>query len=214
MTPPALVQEFDRQLQNLLHKDYPHRTGLPEKQFLAFIQPLRQRLASLTLPDVDYERGTLPFVIVITSRMIPAETAMTLTERDGYHGITKLFPHTPADFSPLPGIIPSDTSAYLLLDIDRGKDTLNVRPADALPRITARNRSPLTIDEGIAVITHYPDFLKKNNCFSLLASRHAGDKRVPAIWINAAKQPNLGWCWEGNPHTWLGSASCRERITA
>lgn len=51
------------------------------------------------------------------------------------------------------------------------------------------------------------EFLMKNNCFSLLASRHPGDKRVPAIWINAQKQPNLGWCRVGNPHTWHGSAS-------
>ena len=69
---------------------------------------------------------------------------------------------------------------------------------------------PLTIDEGIAILTHHPDFLQKNNCFSLLASR-CGDQRVPAMWISGGA-PRLGWCWAGNPHTWLGSASCRSRI--
>jgi len=78
--------------------------------------------------------------------------------------------------------------------------------------IKESHRSPLTIEEGVAIVTHYPEYLMKNNCFSLLASRHPGDKRVPAIWINAQKQANLGWCWDGNPHTWLGSASCRHRI--
>ena len=68
-----------------------------------------------------------------------------------------------------------------------------------LETIQNAKHSPLTIDEGIAILTHFPDFLVKNNCFSLLASR-CGDKRVPALWIsaNAAK---LGWCWNGNLHT-------------
>ncbi len=79
-------------------------------------------------------------------------------------------------------------------------------------RLDRPNRSPLTIDEGVAIVTQFPEFLMKNNCFSLLASRHTGNQRVPAIWINANKNPNLGWCWDGNPHTWLGSASCSNRL--
>ena len=36
---------------------------------------------------------------------------------------------------------------------------------------------------------------------------------VPAIWISN-RAPKLGWCWAGNPHTWLGSASCSDRAAA
>ncbi|GAA3754239.1 hypothetical protein GCM10022402_36140 [Salinactinospora qingdaonensis] len=75
--------------------------------------------------------------------------------------------------------------------------------------ITEQDRTPLTIGEGIAFITHYPDSLRKNNCFSLVGSR-CGDRRVPALWISKGA-PKLGWCWAGNPHTWLGSASCAGR---
>jgi len=78
--------------------------------------------------------------------------------------------------------------------------------------IKSKHRFPLTIDEGIALITQFPEFLIKNNCFSLLASRTGKDQRVPAIWINANKQANLGWCWDRNPHIWLGSASCEKRV--
>jgi hypothetical protein len=102
--------------------------------------------------------------------------------------------------------------AYLLVNIDRGKENINLAPNQALPLLQKASRSPLTIDEGVAIVTHYPDFLRKNNCFSLLASRHSGDQRVPALWINSQKSPNLGWCWNGNPHTWLGSASCTTRL--
>jgi len=99
---------------------------------------------------------------------------------------------------------------YLLADIDRGKDTVNISPNDALMLIQHRRRSPQTIDEGISILIQYPDFLKRNNCFSLLASRQS-DLRVPALWLSDSK-PKLGWCWAGNPHTWLGSASCGARV--
>jgi hypothetical protein len=133
-------------------------------------------------------------------------------EREGKSGLTKMYPREPGDFKPIDSVrIPNDM-AYLLVDIDRGRETVNVIPNQALRMIEKKKRSPLTIDEGVAIVTHYPDFLVKNNCFSLLASRHSGDKRVPAIWINSAKRSNLGWCWAGNPHSWLGSASCGSRV--
>jgi hypothetical protein len=96
------------------------------------------------------------------------------------------------------------------VDVDTGKDTVNVTPVDALQQIETRDRSPLTIEEGIAVITHFPEAVAKNAGFSLLGSR-CGDRRVPALWISQGR-PKLGWCWAGNPHTWLGSASCGRRI--
>jgi Family of unknown function (DUF5701) len=49
----------------------------------------------------------------------------------------------------------------------------------------------------------------KNGGFSLAGSR-CGDRRVTALWISQ-NRPKLGWCWAGNPHTWLGTASCADR---
>ena len=36
--------------------------------------------------------------------------------------------------------------------------------------------------------------------------------RVPALWISE-RAPKLGWCWDGNPHTWLGLASAGRRVS-
>lgn len=208
----AIEQEFDRQVAGLLSKGYPAAANVNEKEFIALVDPLKNNLSALPHTTIDIDAGTLPFVIVITHDLIPADIMMGKVEREGKPGITKLFPHTPTDFSVIEAVQLPASKAYLLLDIDRGKKSINVRPEDARITIQKEGRSPLTIDEGIALVTHYPDFLMKNNCFSLLASRHPGDQRVPAIWINGAKQPNLGWCWDRNPHTWLGSASCGSRI--
>jgi uncharacterized protein DUF5701 len=100
---------------------------------------------------------------------------------------------------------------YVLEDVDTGGELLNVTPDDALPRILAAGRSPLTIEEGLALLDHDPELLRTHNAFSLLASR-CGDRRVPALWTSKGR-PRLGWCWAGNPHTWLGSASCGRRVT-
>jgi hypothetical protein len=204
--------EFDRQLHNLLQKGYPEAAGMLEEQFINTIGRLREKAAGLTAPEADPDKGELPFVIVIKSSMVSTEKAMALVNREGKNGVISMAPAAPADFKTPGSVKIPDGPAYLLADIDRGKETLNIRPVHALEIIKKNNRSPLNIDEGMAVITQYPDFLKKNNCFSLLASRR-NDKRVPAIWISESR-PKLGWCWDGNPHTWLGSASAGGRVGA
>ena len=207
-----LRKAFDRQANNLLQKGYPRAANVSAEAFLKHIEPLKERIGALTLTEIDVEKGQLPFVIVVRSDLVPVEQAMSLVDREGKHGLTTLYPREPKDFEVIDGVRIPNGKAYLLVDIDRGKETINITPREALQMIKKGNRSPLTIDEGIASITQYPTFLLKNNCFSLLASRSRGDKRVPAIWINRERRANLGWCWEGNPHTWLGSASCRSRI--
>jgi Family of unknown function (DUF5701) len=116
-----------------------------------------------------------------------------------------------ARFGPVDGVeIPP--GPYVIEDVDTGGEYLNVTPDDALPRILAAGRSPLTIEEGLALLDCHPDVLQTHNAFSLPASR-CGDRRVPALWTSKGR-PRLGWCWAGNPHTWLGSASCTRRVPA
>ena|SRR3989344_5117019 len=203
--------EFDRQVKNLIQKGYPKLAGLKEVDFLKLVKPLEEKLPK-KLQTPDFEEGFLPFVIVVTCDLISSENMMKTVVFNGKEGFTKLHPQSPEDFQAIEAMNIPDSPVYLLIDIDRGKETINVKPEDALKIIQGRHRIPLTIDEGIALITQFPEFLIKNNCFSLLASRTGKDQRVPAIWINANKQANLGWCWDRNPHTWLGSASAKLRI--
>ncbi len=113
---------------------------------------------------------------------------MSVVNKDGKVGITKLFPLEPSDFTAIDEVAIPNDRAYLIVDIDRGKESINLSPNTALQLIKQANCSPLTIDEGVAIVTQFPEFLIKNNCFSMLASRHTGDQRVPAIWINSNKQ--------------------------
>lgn len=211
MNKSDLFKEFDRQLKNLVDKGYPQIAKLDVETFREKAVPLLSKLEKLKLPDVDLDKGRLPFVIVVKRDLVPTEKMMELVEKDGKNGVTILRPHTSENFKIIEKIDVPDNNIYLSINIDRGKENTNLPPNEAMKLIIAKGRSPLTIDEGIAIVTQFPEFLIKNNCFSLLASRTGTDQRVPAIWINAKKEPNLGWCWDGNPHTWLGSASCTKR---
>lgn len=214
MTPEEILQEFERQVSNLISKGYPKKVGKTAEEFLSIVKPLEDEVKQLTISRINLEKGYLPFILVVKNELLSAETAMLLVEKDGKQGITKLSPHQSKDFHTIDGENIPDSPVYLLVNVDRGKDNINLPPIEAMKLIRKAKRHPLTIDEGVAIVTQYPEFLIKNNCFSLLASRHPGDKRVPAIWINTKKHPNLGWCWDGNPHTWLGSASCGKRVGA
>jgi hypothetical protein len=212
MTKGEIQAEFQRQVDILVRKGYPALAGISSESLIDLLASLADRLTDQAFEEIDIENGRIPFVIVITHAVVPTDMAMSAVDKNGKHGVTKLHPRLPQDFKTISDVVLPNDKVYILIDIDRGKETLNVAPSDALKSIKQNNRSPLTIDEGVAIVTHFPEFLIKNNCFSLLASRDPRDKRVPAIWINAQKNPNLGWCWDGNPHTWLGSASCRERV--
>jgi hypothetical protein len=100
---------------------------------------------------------------------------------------------------------------YLLTHVDTGSEHCGVRPEDALATVLGRGRTPLTLAEGVALTIVRPDMLRPNRCYSLAGSRTGTNQRVPAVWISE-RRAKLGWCWDRNPHTWLGLASAGGRL--
>ena len=137
---------------------------------------------------------------------LPVVPVLESVHTVGGSGFTTMDDDDLARFRPLPELRGAGRPVPAASTSTRAPDTLNQPPAEVLPRLTAAGRSPLTIAEGLAVLVSDPGVLRGRNCFSLLGSR-AGDKRVPALWVSA-RRPRLGWCYQGAPHTWLGSASC------
>jgi hypothetical protein len=199
--PSEAELEFDRQVDAWVMTGLPDLLDLAESCFRASLEPLRD-----LLPEPAYD-GHIPFVVVVPQ--LPVVEVLEAVHTLGGTGFTTMEPDDLARFRPLPELAVPRTP-YLLVDVDPGPDTLNRTPAEVLPQLAAAGRSPLTVAEGLAVLVSDPGLLRSRNCFSLLGSR-AGDKRVPALWISA-RRPRLGWCYQGAPHTWLGSASCADRI--
>jgi hypothetical protein len=200
--PTEAELEFDRQIDALVMTGLPEALDLAEGCFRASVEPLRD-----LLPEGEPDGTGIPFVLVVPH--LPVVPVLEAVHAVGGAGFTTMDDDDLAGFRPLPELhVPA--GPYLLLDVDPGARTLNQPPVQVLPQLTAAGRSPLTIAEGLAVLVSDPGVLRSRNCFSLLGSR-AGDKRVPALWVSA-RRPRLGWCYQGAPHTWLGSASCAGRL--
>ncbi|MDN3250522.1 DUF5701 family protein [Streptomyces sp. ZSW22] len=211
--------EFDRQVRTLTSLGYPALAGRTPEQFAELVAPLRAEAveragAAAGTPYDPAVTGRVPFVLVVTRELAPVERTMPLT---ALHG-GKLPGFVDRSFEPgsLERFVateeaepPGGDGVHLLFDVERGEEYCGAVPNDAMAALAGRGRTLLTIEEGIALLTHAPQILVKNKCFSLGGSR-SGDRRVPAIWISQ-KAPKLGWCWAGNPHTWLGMASAGAR---
>jgi Family of unknown function (DUF5701) len=184
---------FDEQVQALLDR------GVIDDA--ALVEPVR--------PAAPVERS----VLVLARDVVPVAAAAALIKRRGKPLVLgHLEPDELAGFVPIDAVRLPAGPAYLAVDVDLGTGSRNVRPEGALRDILAAGRSPLTIDEGIALLLQQPEAIAPNWGFSAAGSRR-GDQRVPAFWISEGR-PKLGWCWDRNPHTWLGTASCAARIPA
>jgi hypothetical protein len=202
-------QELDRQLQNLHRLGYPALAGLSAPDLDALVAPLAELLPAGDNPAV--EPGRIPVVLVVTSKLVPTVEAVGRWSVRGKPGWTDMADEIDG-YRPIEGLEVPDAPVYLLLDVDTGRETLDVPPVDALPMLTSTGRSPLTMDEGVALVTHFPHVFRTHNAFQTLGSR-APNKRVPSFWVSKGA-PRLGWCWAGNPHSWLGAASAGDRRAA
>lgn len=199
----ALKEEFDRQVSTLLDKDYPSLAGLSPRRFVGLLDPLREHLS-----DIRGGEQAIPFLIVVKSALVPTGAAVERFVVGTRVGWTDMAEEIDT-FTPIDGCAVPESPAYLIVDVDTGAATLNVRPNDALPMIVGAGRTPLTTDEGVALVTQHPEVFKTHNAFQALGSR-SGDKRIPSFWVSKGA-PRLGWCWAGNPHTWLGAGSAAAR---
>ena len=214
--------ELDRQLGTLLALGYPALAGLSARAFTGLIESLRAPLVARQGQMSASGPDRAPFVVVVGKRLAPAERSVPLLGRDGLPGFISADLADIARFEPIAAVQLPGSEVYALLEVERGDEYLNWTPDEAFSAISTRARSVMTYDEGVALLTQFPQLLAANRCFMLGASR-CGDRRVPALWISGGTgkdgrerrgAPKLGWCWAGNRHTWLGHASCAGRIGA
>ncbi|MGL5825470.1 MAG: DUF5701 family protein [Nocardioides sp.] len=146
------------QIERLVSLGYPGLAGLTDTAFRALLAPLATAYGA--------QCGA---VLVITRELIDPETRVGLLQLAGGSrpGAVDRHHDDLATFHPLAVLNVPAGPAYLLVDVERGEEFCGVPPEDALPAILSRGRTPLTIDEGIAVVTHRPELLAKNKCFML-----------------------------------------------
>ncbi|ROS23923.1 DUF5701 family protein [Cellulomonas sp. PhB150] len=205
------VAELERQVTAYVELGVPALLGLDGPGFRALVAPVSQVVAALDpTPAATQADDAVAFVLVVPG--IDANDLAPAMRRGAKLGVSVIDRDEAPTYLPLPDLeVP--TGPYLLWGIDTGSEFCNVRPEDALRTVVGRGRVPLTIDEGVALAVVRPDMLRPNRCFSLMGSRTGTNQRVPAVWISE-RRAKLGWCWDRNPHTWLGAASATGRRTA
>jgi uncharacterized protein DUF5701 len=187
------------------------------------------RLAGLTPAELcAAAAGAAPdtgALLVTHPDLVPASALAGLVTREGKEGFVVVDMTDVDAFAPIEQVTVPDSPVYLVQAPDRGDAMSNWSPDEALPAITARGASPLTLGEGLHWLLQQPEALERNRCFMTIGSRLRKpggrlDTRTPALWLSngtgrdgrerrgAAK---VGWCWAGNRHTWLGFASTRGR---
>ncbi len=208
LTKKQLNSEFDRQLEILVRNKVFDLVGLDESKFLKKLKTFRAKIAKL---NVSYGEGKLPFAIVFKSELLDPASVMERVVAKDKRGFVEMNPKQPKDFKST--VVLPENSIYLIINIETGNNYLNISPANCSRDIVKRKRTPLTLEEGVMVALLYPEIFtdKKNfNAIQMPGSRIANDECVPSIWFSKGA-PRLGWCWDNNIHTWLGSASCAER---
>lgn len=194
--------ELERQVRACVELGFPALLGTDEAGLRALVEPLRAELPPAGAPTSVPAEDHVPFVLVLPlERPGDAVPAMRLGRRGG---VSVIDDDELATYRPVVDV--PEGPAYLLRDVDTGTRFLSVTPQDAVAAIRAEGRRPLTVAEGLALVVLRPHMLRPGRCFSLAGSRTGTNQRVPAVWISE-RRPKLGWCWDRNPHTWLGTAS-------
>ena len=164
-------------------------------------------------------------LLVVHPDLAPASRLTELVQREGKQGFLVVDMTDVDAFTPIEQVTVPNGPVYLVDAPDRGDEMSNWSPDEALPAITARGSSPLTLTEGLHWLLQQPGALERNRCFMTIGSRLRKpdgrlDARTPALWLSNGTgrdgrerkgAPKVGWCWAGNRHTWLGFASTTAR---
>jgi len=201
----SFEDELDRQVTSYVQLGIPALLGTDEPTFRARVAPLGAAGPGQAGPSA-VDGDAVPFVLVLPELDVnDLAPAMRRGAKLGVSVIDRVEAPT------YRAIVDVPDGPYLLWGVDTGSEFCSVPPESALTTVTSRGRTPLTIGEGVALAVVRPDMLRPNKCFSLMGSRTGTNQRVPAVWISE-RRAKLGWCWDRNPHTWLGAASASGRL--
>ena len=201
-----LEGQFEDQVQRFVDLGFPKAAGISEEVFRSRLEPLREKLEELV--GREFPAGHIPFIVVPREKLLALKKEIPLMEVDGKKGFTI---SNLSELKTADGVEIPESLAYLALDVENGKAMLGRIPDKAVKQFKKEGRSPLTAEEGVAVILQHPEILK-DHYMDLPGSRRRGDE-VAFLWLDEGK-PKLNWGWASSSDAKWGSASCGDRIGA
>jgi|GEM_PF-5544320 len=196
-----LQSTFQEQKNILLSKEYPALLGMTTEEFNNNLNSLwksvEQQLNSIEL----VKKGNVPLLLVTQQG--------TVEDR-----IKKINGNTNLDLSHAKNAIKVPKNPfYVLLDVEDGHAMVAKSPKDALKRFQKEHRSPLTLDESIALLTYRPQLLQDHYLTTPGTLYPKDNEQLPMLWLlDGHKNPELHYAWFHIAHGSYGAGSSAMHI--
>jgi len=222
---------FNEQVDKIIENKFHIIANLGQDDFIAlYIDPLWQLLENLQI-EGDVQGNRIPLLLIVPHDIVSLSYQLecvrkSLNQRQLEYIIK------PEWFKNAPGVS-TPGEPYLILGVETGEARTNITPAKCVEKFIQEDRYALTIDEGLALITHYPEVLESHWVDlpgSMLIHKCAGQDAqqrgmlgaLPPGFASATFVPTLYYKYYGdlrlyyiNEQTetpYSGSASCGKRL--
>ena len=226
-----LGELFAKQVKTIIGRKLHIPTGLSESDFVdRHIMPLKQLLAN-NIKDPKIKESHIPILIVLPNTIVPLSYQLERI-RENLNDIQLDHIIKPEWFENAKGVSTPD-KPYLLLDVETGYVMKNTTPKKCVKTFQDEGRFALTVDEGIALIAHFPEVLQSHWVDlpgSVLIHKFVGEEvmkrgmlsSLPPAFAKATFVPTLNYkyynylrlyyIYEVTETPYSGSASCEKRL--
>ena len=192
----SLKPIFDAQKKTLLDLGYPEMLSVSVDDFTKKLEALWETCVK-KIADIEIsKKGNVPLLLVIS-------------QGNAQEKIQKIKGHSELDFNNLEGEAQIPPPIYILLDVEDGQNMVAKSPKDALKKFQKEGRSALSINESVALLTHYPELLKDHYLISAGSFYTTKDNEsLPLLWLlDEHKNPELHYAWFHIAHGSYGVGS-------
>lgn len=131
---------------------YPDVADMSAAAFRALARPLIHALEHTDLGS--------NILLIPTRELVSPESLIARTSINRMAGFTTMPPRDIASFLPQDGFEPPEGPFYLVVEPHTGTCYINREPDVARKLIDSDERTPLTLEEGLAIATQHPDWLE------------------------------------------------------
>lgn len=228
----TLIELFAKQVNTIIERRFHIPTGLSESDFVnRHLMPLKQLLVEND-KDIKIVEKHIPILVVVPHTIVPLSYQLEST-RESIDDMQLEHIIKPEWFENAPGVSTPD-KPYLLIDVETGYTMKNTTPKKCVEIFNDQGRFALTIDEGITLISHFPEVLESHWVDlpgSVLIHKFVGEdvmKRgmlssLPPAFAKATFVPTLNYIhynylrlyyiYEVTETPYSGSASCANRLS-
>jgi hypothetical protein len=223
---------FTEQLERIIARNFHTAANLGKSDFVnRFLLPLRELLLTFDI-ETNSRKNHIPVLLVVPHNIVSLGFQLD-SIRESLNTKRWEYIIKPDWFENAPGVL-TPSEPYLIVDVETGHAMRNVTPAKCLKIFHEARRFGLTIDEGIALITHFPEVLESHWLDlpgSVLIHKCAGqDARergmlgslppgfgmttfIPAFYYKYYDDLRLYYINEQTETPYSGSASCGARLS-